>query len=88
MPEPGNSHPGMEGTIQPARRWVCSEKAMNFEHLRKDSERCLGLVRDICRRHGILTPCVQLADRSQLVFASADRHVLKIFPPWSRSILS
>lgn len=52
-----------------------------FENLRKEPDSGLTLARDICRKHGLSGDCSVVTTRSQLVFSSADRHIIKVFAP-------
>lgn len=41
----------------------------------------LQLIQGICKKHGISSRCNLITDRSQLVFASEDQLVIKVFSP-------
>jgi hygromycin-B 7''-O-kinase len=52
-----------------------------FESLRKDTDLGLTVARAISKRHGFSCDCSVVTVRSQLVFSSADRHIIKVFSP-------
>ncbi len=52
-----------------------------FENLRKDSDLGLRVAGAISRKHGLSCDCRVVTVRSQLVFSSADRHIIKVFAP-------
>jgi hygromycin-B 7''-O-kinase len=58
---------------------------LEFGELRGEPELSLELARSLCRLHNLSGDCSRIAEGSQLVFSSADGHVIKVFSPEDQS---
>lgn len=54
---------------------------MEFEQLLQQPEQCLKLARAICAHHNIAPDGARITGGSRLLYATADHHIIKIFPP-------
>jgi hygromycin-B 7''-O-kinase len=54
---------------------------MEFAELRAEPDLSLELARSLCRLHHLSGDCSRIAEGSQLVFSTADGHVIKVFSP-------
>ncbi|MCP5051140.1 MAG: phosphotransferase, partial [bacterium] len=53
----------------------------HFEEFKKQDEGCLELARNICKSHNISPDLTRMTGGSQLVFASGETYIIKIFSP-------
>lgn len=56
----------------------------DFEQLLQQPDRALQLARQICARHHLAGACTRMPDGSQLVFATTEGRIVKIFAPEDR----
>ena len=59
---------------------IDTPEPLPFEQLRQHPDLSLTLAQAICKKHHLSLDCAKITEGSALVFSSAGRHIIKIFP--------
>src|SRR5688500_14875746 len=60
---------------------LVTPETLSFEQLYQSPEKSLKLAQAISKKHYLSLDCAKITEGSALVFSSAGRHIIKIFPP-------